>query len=116
MSPQSDCLFCRVIARELPGTFVYEDEHVVAFKDIQPKAPVHVLVVPRQHIPSFDHLGEKDAALVTTLLFTAQQVARKLGLSPAGYRLSTNVGEHGRQSVRHLHFHLMGGRRLVTEV
>ncbi|MBI3114916.1 MAG: histidine triad nucleotide-binding protein [Candidatus Kerfeldbacteria bacterium] len=111
-----DCVFCRVIAKELPADFVYEDDEIVAFRDIHPAAPVHVLVVPRRHVTSVTALTEADAAFVGKLVLVGARIAREQGIADNGFRFSTNVGEHGRQSVPHLHFHLMGGRKLTTEV
>lgn len=105
-------IFARIIAGEIPANKVYEDEHVVAFHDITPQAPVHVLVVPRKPLVSVAAAGPEDALLLGRLLLAAAEVARTLGLEPNGYRLVTNVGDHGGQSVYHLHVHLLGGRQM----
>ena len=113
MSP-SNCLFCRIVAGELPSTRVYEDEELVAFRDIQPAAPVHVLVVPREHVPTTDDLEPAHAGLVGRMVLAAARIAREEGLADAGYRLVLNCREDGGQVVFHLHLHILGGRRLST--
>lgn len=106
-----DCLFCKIIAGEIPSTKVYENEHVYAFRDINPQAPVHVLIVPKEHIASADDITAANSTAVTAVFATIPKIAAAEGLSN-GYRVITNVGEDGCQSVRHLHFHLLGGRKL----
>ena len=105
-------IFAKIIAGEIPADKVYEDEHVVAFRDIQPQAPVHILVVPRKPIVSVADAGEEDAELLGRLLLAAAKVARQLGIAEDGYRLVTNIGDRGGQSVYHLHIHLLGGRQM----
>ncbi|MFT5680789.1 MAG: histidine triad (HIT) family protein [Myxococcota bacterium] len=105
-------IFTKIIAGEIPAEKLYEDEHVVAFRDINPQAPVHVLVVPRKPLISVAHAGAEDAELLGRLLLAAAQVARDLGLESDGYRLVTNIGDQGGQSVYHLHVHLLGGRQM----
>lgn len=104
------CLFCRIVAGEIPSTMVAEDELAIAIRDIAPRSPTHILVLPRDHIPSAADLTDADAALVGRLLAMAAEIARAEGIADAGYRIVTNVGAWGGQSVDHLHFHLMGGR------
>lgn len=104
------CLFCRIVAGDIPSTRVAEDELAIAIRDIAPRAPTHVLVLPREHIPSAADLTDADASLVGRLIAMAAEIARAEGISDGGYRIVTNVGEWGGQSVDHLHFHLMGGR------
>ena len=104
-----DCVFCRIAARELPSECVYEDPEVLAFRDIHPLAPTHVLVVPKKHVPSLHDL--QDARLAGALLSAAAEVARQAGLE-RGWRLIANCGEHGGQEVDHLHLHVLGGRPL----
>jgi histidine triad (HIT) family protein len=106
----SDCLFCRIVAGEIPSTRVAEDEHVVAIRDISPRAPTHVLLLPREHIRSAAELTEGDAALLGRLFASAAEIARNEGVAEGGYRIVTNIGSWGGQTVDHLHFHLMGGR------
>lgn len=105
-------IFAKIIAGEIPSEKLYEDEHVVAFRDIQPQAPVHVLVVPRKPLVSVADASIEDAELLGRLLLAAAKVARSLGLEEDGYRLVTNIGEYGGQSVFHLHVHLLGGRKM----
>ncbi len=105
-------IFAKIIAGEIPAEKLYEDDHVVAFRDINPQAPVHVLVVPRKPLVSVAHADAEDAELLGRLLLAAAQVARELGLEPGGYRLVTNIGDQGGQSVYHLHVHLLGGRQM----
>jgi len=105
-----DCVFCRIVANELPSTRVAEDEVAIAFRDIAPQAPTHILVVPRVHIPSAAHLTDADSALSGHLLAMCAEIARAEGISQGGYRISTAVGKWAGQTVDHLHFHVMGGR------
>jgi histidine triad (HIT) family protein len=104
------CLFCRIVAGEIPSKRFAEDELAIAIRDIAPRSPTHILVLPRAHIPSAADLSDADAALVGRLFAMAAAIARAEGIADAGYRIVTNVGEWGGQSVGHLHFHLMGGR------
>ena len=104
------CLFCRIIAGEIPSDSVHEDELVLAFNDINPVAPVHQLIIPKRHIDSVADLSETDAELLGRLFAVTAELARKAQLPEAGYRVVTNVGDDGGQSVPHLHFHLIGGR------
>lgn len=106
-----DCLFCKIIAGEIPSAKVYEDEHVYAFRDINPQAPVHVLIVPKEHIAAADEITAANSTAVAAVFAAIPKIAAAEGLSN-GYRVITNVGEDGCQSVRHLHFHLLGGRKL----
>jgi histidine triad (HIT) family protein len=106
-----NCLFCKIAAGEIPSTIVYQDKEIVAFRDINPAAPQHILIIPRRHIASSTDLTEEDGALLAHIYVTATQVARELKLE-GGYRIVTNVGPDAGQSVLHLHFHLLGGRQL----
>lgn len=106
----ADCLFCRIVAGELPSTRVHEDDEVIAFRDIAPRAPTHILVIPRRHIASAADLVERDGPLLGRLFAVTAAVAREQGIADAGYRVVTNVGVWGGQTVDHLHLHLMGGR------
>lgn len=106
-----DCLFCKIIAGEIPSAKVYENDYVYAFRDIQPQAPVHVLIVPKEHISSIDEVTPANSDIVRHVAEAIPEVAKTLGLEN-GYRVITNVGEDGCQSVRHLHFHLLGGAKL----
>ena len=105
----ADCLFCRIIAGEIPSSKVYEDETVYAFRDIDPKAPVHFLVLPKEHIASVAEIRPENAGIVAHIFEVIAQIAARDGFSQ-GYRVVTNVGEQGGQSVAHLHFHVLAGR------
>jgi histidine triad (HIT) family protein len=105
------CLFCKIIAGEIPSKKVYEDEYVYAFYDIAPMAPVHVLFVPKQHMDSADAVSAENSVYVAKIFEAIPKVAAELGLAN-GYRVITNCGEDGCQSVKHLHFHLLGGKKL----
>jgi histidine triad (HIT) family protein len=105
-----ECLFCRIVAGEIPATKVHEDDLVVAIRDIAPRAPTHVLLLPREHVASAAELNEAHAALLGRLFAVAAEIARAEGIVERGYRVTTNVGAWGGQSVPHLHLHLMGGR------
>jgi histidine triad (HIT) family protein len=110
----ADCLFCRVVAGEIPATIVKRSEHAVAFRDIDPRAPTHVLVIPTRHLPAVrDAGGAEDDALLGGVLRFAAEVATELGLDGGGYRIVTNTGKDAGQSVDHLHFHVLGGRKLT---
>lgn len=106
-----DCLFCKIAAGEIPSAKVYEDDICLAFRDIAPQAPVHILIVPKEHIASADAVTAKNSIAVAHIFEVLPQVAREAGLEN-GYRVITNVGEDGCQSVKHLHFHLLGGKKL----
>jgi histidine triad (HIT) family protein len=105
-----DCLFCKIVAGEIPSTRVAEDDRVIAIRDIAPRAPTHILVMPRDHIASAADLTDADADLAGHILAVAADVARSEGIAERGYRITTNVGAWGGQTVDHLHFHVMGGR------
>lgn len=106
----NDCLFCRIAAGGIPADIVHDDDLVVAFRDIAPRAPTHILVVPRRHIASAAVLTEADGPLLGRLFAVSADLARSAGVAEEGYRLVSNVGRWGGQTVDHLHFHLMGGR------
>jgi histidine triad (HIT) family protein len=107
------CIFCRIVAGEIPANIVYKNEHVTAFTDLNPQAPLHVLIVPNQHIESVNEIADDAAARAAAeCLRAAREIARTQNLS-SGYRMVTNVGEDGGQAVMHLHFHLLAGRRLL---
>jgi len=110
---KSDCLFCKIVNREIPAELVYEDERIVAIKDINPAAPVHILLIPREHIVSLDQASNGNVELLGCIQTTAAKLARELGIADKGYRLVNNCGEWGGQSVLHLHYHLLGGRQLA---
>lgn len=106
----ADCLFCKIVAGEIPSTMVHGDDLVVAIRDIAPRAPTHILVMPREHIPSAVDLTEDHGPLLGRLFAVAADLAREEGIVDRGYRLTINVGRGAGQSVPHLHLHLMGGR------
>ena len=107
-----DCLFCKIIAGEIPSSKVYEDDLVYAFNDISPAAPVHVLIIPKNHISSANELNEDNAAIVSHIFLVAGKIAKQLGIAENGYRIVNNCGKDGGLTVGHLHFHLLGGRNL----
>lgn len=107
-----NCLFCKIIKGEIPSNKVYEDEEILAFKDINPMAPIHILVIPKKHIASAKDITVEDEALIGRMFTVINQIADELKLDN-GYRIINNCGEDGRQEVMHLHFHLLGGRKLA---
>ena len=108
-----DCVFCRIAREEIPADVVYHDEGVVAFRDVNPQAPTHILVIPRRHVASVAALGEDDGAEAGGLILAARRLARDEGLEDQGYRLVINTGSQGGQTVDHLHLHLLGGRGMT---
>ncbi|HHV43684.1 MAG TPA: histidine triad nucleotide-binding protein [Firmicutes bacterium] len=108
----SDCLFCKIAAGQISSDIVYSDEQVVAFKDINPQAPVHLLIIPRKHIPNVNSIEEDDRTLIGHIHHIAAKLAKEQGFADDGYRIVVNCGEQGGQTVMHLHFHLLGGRSL----
>jgi histidine triad (HIT) family protein len=113
VSDTSDCLFCRIVAGEIPADVVHRTDHTVAFRDVNPQAPVHVLVVPRRHIDNAAVLEPGDADVLVDMFAAARDVAAAEGIAERGYRLVFNVGEDASNSVPHLHLHVLGGRRLA---
>lgn len=112
---QTDCIFCKIIAGEIPSNTVYKDKDVVVFADINPATPVHLLVIPVKHIESLATMTDADAALAGKMVAVANKVAREQGLANKGYRLTINNGAEAGQVVQHLHMHLLGGRPLKWE-
>ena len=110
--PNEDCLFCRIASMEIPADIVFEDDTVIAFRDITPKAPVHILLIPREHIRSAASLTDANGPMLGRLFAVAAQIARDEGVAKSGFRMTTNSGAGAGQSVPHLHFHLMGGRQM----
>lgn len=108
----TDCIFCKIINKEVPTEIVYEDNKVIVFKDIEPKAPLHLLIVPKKHVFSVNHLEPEDKELIGELFLVAQKTAREQNVVETGYRLIFNVGKDAGQTVNHLHLHLMGGGKL----
>lgn len=107
-----NCIFCKIISGEIPAAKVYEDDMVFCFKDINPVAPTHVLIIPKKHIQSLNHLEEDDYMLIPHVYKVAKEIAKEQGILESGYRIVTNCGESAGQSVFHLHFHLIGGKTL----
>lgn len=110
---ETDCVFCRIAEGEVPSTPAYEDERAVAFHDLNPQAPIHLLVIPRRHVESVADLPDADADLAGHLLLVAARAAREAGLEEDGYRVVANAGAHGGQTVSHLHLHVLGGRQMT---
>ena len=104
-----DCLFCKIVAKDLPSTIIYQNPNFLVIRDIKPLAPIHLLIITKKHIPSVDHLARNDKELIGEMVLTAQAVARDQGLRERGYKLGFNVGKGGGQLVPHLHLHLLGG-------
>lgn len=107
-----NCLFCKVVSGEIKTETVYEDEKVLGFKDINPQAPVHVLIVPKRHVATLNDLGEEDTALAGGLLLAAKHVAKDFGIAEPGYRAVVNCNPEGNQAIFHVHLHLLGGRQM----
>ncbi|GAI74127.1 unnamed protein product, partial [marine sediment metagenome] len=107
-----DCIFCQIVAGKVPSEILYRDEEVIAFRDINPQAPTHLIIIPKRHIPSPAHLSEAESSLVGHMVSIANQLAKREGISESGYRLAINCGKEGGQLVPHLHLHLLGGRKL----
>jgi len=111
-----DCIFCKIIAKEITPEIVYEDEDVLAFKDINPLAPVHILIIPKKHIASIADLEAENTELAGKLIVTAAKIARDFDISEKGYKLLFRVGEWGGQEVPHIHLHLIGGAKLQEDI
>lgn len=111
----NDCIFCKIVSGEIPSKKVYEDEFVYAFRDINPQAPVHILVVPKEHIASAAEIKPENSAVVSKIFEAIAEIAGSEGLKN-GYRIVSNVGQHGCQSVKHLHFHILGGEQLSDKM
>lgn len=107
-----DCIFCKIVKKELPSETVYEDEKIMAFKDIYPVAPVHIIIIPKKHIASINHMKEEDKNLIGELFLVAKKIAKEFNVDEKGYRLVFNVGKDSGQTVDHLHLHLIGGKKL----
>jgi len=109
---ENECVFCNIVAGRTPAAILYQDEMVIAIRDINPQTPTHVLVMPKEHIPSLVELGDEERDLASRLIFTAKEIARSDGVDEMGYRIVINCREHGGQAVPHLHLHLLGGQQL----
>lgn len=113
MSKSIDCLFCKIIQQEIPAKIFHEDEEIFAFYDINPQAPTHLLIIPKKHIPTLNDLDAEDNAMLGHLIQSAAKFAKTLGHDEQGYRLVTNCNDDGGQTVHHIHWHLLAGRRLT---
>ncbi|MBS4536881.1 histidine triad nucleotide-binding protein [Clostridium sp. D2Q-11] len=109
----NECIFCKIINKEIPSEIVYEDELILAFNDIEAKAPTHILVIPKKHIPSLNDLKEEDSKIISHIFSIIPKVAEKNGINKSGYRVVNNCGKDGGQTVDHIHFHVLGGRNLT---
>ena len=107
----SDCIFCKIASKEIPSEYIYEDDMIVSFKDLEPQAPAHALIIPKKHIASLDAAAPEDAEVLAHILLKVKDIAADLGMED-GYRLVNNCGEDGGQTVKHLHFHLLGKRKM----
>jgi len=111
-----DCIFCQIVAGKVPSEILYQDEEVIAFRDINPQAPTHLVIIPRKHIPSLAYLSEAQSSLIAHMVNIANQLAKGGGIAESGYRLVINCGAQGGQLVPHLHMHLLGGRKLLGQL
>lgn len=111
-----DCLFCKIIRKEIPSTIVYEDEEILAFKDIHPVAPIHILVIPKKHISSLTELSSEDEKLIGKIYTAINKIAKQEEIDEKGFRVIVNCGEDGGQEVKHIHFHLLGGKKLGAKI
>ena len=112
----SDCIFCKIANKEIPTDFVYEDEKIVAFKDINPQAPIHILVIPKKHIESIVDLKDEDEILVGKMFTVVRKIAKEYNIEESGFRLIVNCKEDAGQEVPHLHFHILAGKKLGTKI
>lgn len=111
-----DCIFCKIIKREIPSSIVYEDSEIIAFRDVNPQAPIHILVIPKKHISSLVDLKEEDEAVVGKIYTVINKIAEQEGIDKKGFRVIVNCGEDGGQEVKHLHFHILGGKKLGVKI
>lgn len=107
-----DCIFCKIVKGDIPSTKVYEDDKVYCFKDISPEAPVHVLIIPKEHISNLNEINEENSKVISHIFIVTKKIVKELGISESGYRVISNCGEDGGQTVKHIHFHILGGRNL----
>ena len=112
----NECLFCKIIAGEIPSDKVYEDENILAFRDIQPAAPIHILVIPKKHITSLAHIESEDKEIIGKIYEVINKIAEEQGFKDNGYRVIVNCGKDGGQEVMHLHFHLLAGKELGEKI
>ncbi|NLO21402.1 MAG: histidine triad nucleotide-binding protein [Syntrophomonadaceae bacterium] len=113
MPETKDCIFCKIIAGEIPSKIVFQDELLIAIEDINPTAPVHILIIPRKHIASLNEVNNSHSEILSHIQIQAAQIAREMKIDQEGYRLLNNCGEWGGQTVMHLHYHLLGGREMT---
>lgn len=111
-----DCIFCKIIKGEIPSEKVYEDEEILAFKDINPATPIHVLVIPKKHISTLMEIGQEDSELMAKIMQAIQKVAKQLGVDKSGFRLIANCGPDSGQEVMHIHFHLLAGKKMGPKI
>ena len=109
-----DCVFCKIVKGEIPSNKVYEDDDILAFKDIKPAAPIHILVIPKKHVKSLNEID--DEKLIAKIMFAVKNIAKELGFADEGYRVINNCGENGGQAVPHLHFHILAGTKLGEKI
>lgn len=111
-----ECIFCKIINKEIPSTIVYEDDEILAFKDIKPQAPVHIVVIPKKHIEKITNIEKQDEQLIGKIYGVINKIAEQQGIAQDGFRVIINCGENGGQEVKHIHFHLLGGTKLNTKI
>lgn len=111
-----DCLFCKIVKGEIPAKKVYENDEVIAFHDIQPQAPIHILVIPKKHITSLAHLTKEDEAMIGRIYGVINEIAEEQGVKQEGYRVVVNCGKNGGQTVMHLHFHILAGKTMSEKI
>lgn len=107
-----ECIFCKIVNGDIPADKVYEDDKVIAFNDVNPQSPTHVLIIPKEHIPSTNNIDENNSQIISHIFIVISKIVKEKGLENQGYRIVNNCGEFGGQTVEHVHFHLLGGRQL----
>ncbi len=112
----NDCIFCKIINKEIPSNIVYEDNEILAFRDINPVAPVHILVIPKKHLESVLDIKKEDEQIVGKIYTVINKIAKEEKIDESGFRIVVNCGEDGMQEVKHLHFHILGGKKLGTKI
>lgn len=113
---KEDCIFCKIINKEIPSKIVYEDEEMIAFEDITPLAPVHILIIPKNHIEAITDLNDENSQFISKVYLIANKISELKGIKEKGFRITVNCGEDGGQVVKHIHFHLLGGTKLPTAI
>lgn len=111
-----DCIFCKIVKGEIPSTKVYEDENILAFKDLNPQMPVHILVIPKKHIESVIEIKNEDENLIGKIFTAINKIAQNMNIHKSGFRIISNCGEHAGQTVKHLHFHILGGKQMNEKI